>query len=72
MVLQIPYIYLFMSKPAKECSVVPDRWHAATPVLAVTIVASGGKAPTTFFNRKLLPVPALPIVKRIYKYFHIF
>lgn len=31
--------------PAKECRVVPPMWQAATPVLAVANVWSGGREP---------------------------
>jgi len=52
--------------PANEWSVTPPMWQAATPVLAVATVTSGGKAPMIRRSRYDLPVPALPARKCSY------
>ena len=52
--------------PANEWSVTPPMWQAATPVLAVATVTSGGKAPIIRRSRYDLPVPALPARKCSY------
>jgi hypothetical protein len=49
--------------PANECNVTPPMWQAATPVLAVATVTSGGRAPMIRRSKYDLPVPALPASK---------
>ena len=44
-------------------------WKAATPVLAVTKVCSGGSVPMIFWTRKLFPVPAPPVKKTFFPAF---
>ena len=41
-------------------------WYAATPVLAVTKVWSGGRTPIIFWMRKLFPVPAPPVMNTFF------